>query len=390
MTVRGIVAASLAVTAMAAPAGAAGVDISAMTPGYTYFNRPGADAITHDADVRDCAMQAITVQSVADNYLATYGSGDEPWRGLAFDVVWGSRLSKAHRAKAAAALESCMVVRGWRVVKLEATEGRALAALTPEGIALWLAPWIGAQAPHGEIVRLWGNDAARVTTRRFNELPSVTDGGQLSLTAATASDVQQFTNAPPREPLTPGTFIPPGTAEALANPPAGFGVLVVGLRGVSNRDGFDLLFAPDSPDGAPAASPAVKTVRVVLDRKTMKVGDVQAFVVPAGRWRFAGIIGKGAQVLSFCWGAPFFEITAGEGVWAGDFDLASSFISPDLSLEKARAKFGDSIPLLKPAQYANGSTSQCYGSIYYAFELEGLPFAPNYGWGSAGHAKGTP
>ena len=49
--------------AKAAPEADVGVHLSRMTMGYTYFNRPGATATEHDAEVKACAAEASWTRS---------------------------------------------------------------------------------------------------------------------------------------------------------------------------------------------------------------------------------------------------------------------------------------------------------------------------------------
>src|SRR5436305_256362 len=92
------------------------VTLGQMTLGYTYFNKPRADLTAHDADVKECAADAARALAVDDQLSNSHPAG------LALAVV----ASIYHRGAAGSALENCMVVRGWRVVKIPDEEGQAL------------------------------------------------------------------------------------------------------------------------------------------------------------------------------------------------------------------------------------------------------------------------
>ena len=63
---------------------------------------------------------------------------------------WQERLN---RVQLDANLENCMVALGWEVVRVDDEEGARIAALPQTGQASALAPWVGAPAPHGVVVR---------------------------------------------------------------------------------------------------------------------------------------------------------------------------------------------------------------------------------------------
>ena len=72
-----------------------------------------------------------------------------------------------------------MVAHGWRVVRVPDAEGVELAALAQPDLIARLTPWIGAADPHGEIVRIWNNDAMR-SSSYVKVKPAFFVEGQLS------------------------------------------------------------------------------------------------------------------------------------------------------------------------------------------------------------------
>ena len=178
-----LTALALSPSTMAQTAEPPEVTIGHMTLGYSYFNKPGADLKTHDADVAACAAEAARTISF-DEQLHT-GAG----QGIVGAIIGSYVESAAHRGAAASGLENCMVVRGWRVVKLPDAEGQVLAKLPAADLTARLAPWVGATTPHGDVVRVWGNDAANGANRRYSIRPDHTNDGQLSLTEATSGDL---------------------------------------------------------------------------------------------------------------------------------------------------------------------------------------------------------
>jgi hypothetical protein len=360
------------------------VSLAEMTPGYSYFNRPGASVQDHDGAVVACSREALKVRSFADQHQLGLG--------IVGVLLSQAMADAANRGAFAASLENCMVVRGWRVVHLPDAEGEALAKLKPEELATRLAPWIGAAEPHGEVVRVWGNDAARGSTQRYEIRPGHTNKGQLSLAAATASPLANEPPPPPPPALPKETLDPKWPTRSLkpeqvASAPAETGVIVIDLKGLSMHNGIGLSLArmgadkdsfPSFEDHAPDfLNLFVGTLAAKRE------GNFIAFALPPGRWRIAAM--GAAPTLGLCLGGPFTELKAGEVVYLGAFDLEAEEMGPDLSLDAPKAWLGASpaAQSLKPAVWTNGATGLCGFNGLYALEVKGAPFAPGYSWGGA-------
>jgi hypothetical protein len=381
--VLGALALPLCATGQTAPAP---VTLGQMTMGYTYFNRPGADLETHDADVADCAAEAERTISF-DEQIHTGAS-----QGLVGAIMGKVVQDAYHRGAAASGLENCMVVRGWRVVKLSDAEGEALSKLAPDALIAQLAPWIGAADPHGQVVRIWANDAANAVNSRYSIRPDHTNDGQLSLTEATSGNLHQFkvVSQPvdtardvldkkwPTKALTPANF---GTA------PDGSSILLLRVKGLSlrngigiwlNREGTASDILPSRTDHAPDMLLAAKGLLFAN-----RAGDTYAFAVPPGRWRIYAM-GFGPTI-NFCLGSPSFPVAAGEVVYAGSFDLSAADIGPDLDLAPIKAWLAGKpqAESVRPAVYTNGSRGLCGNNAIYALEVTGAPFQPDYAWGSS-------
>jgi hypothetical protein len=348
--------------------------LARMTPGYTYFNRPGASMEDHARDVVACARLAGAVRS-----MAAIWAGDT----LSSPVSFGPVGQGTERALAMASLENCMVVRGWRVAKLPELEGRELAALAPADLLQKLSPWIGADAPHGEIVRRWDNDAARRSAHRFGQGPRTKDG-QLSLLAA-APELRRLPPPNLREPPSPWKDPrwpqKPIEAAALTNVRPDAGVVLIEIKGDGIRAGWGLVFnrvGSDSdtwPSATDHAPDKLEVVRLGVFRH-----GIEAYALPPGRWRIYGL-GVG-PTLNLCLGSPSFELAAGEVTYAGAFDLSAEDITPDMDLAPARAWLGDAKRPVTAAAYANGSLGPCGDNSIYALEFKNAPFEPGYVWGS--------
>jgi hypothetical protein len=352
------------------------VTLSQATRGYTYFNRPGADMAAHEVEVRACATEAARTLSVAAELGGT---------GLLF--------ANARRASFVSAVENCMVVRGWRVVKIPEAEGEALAKRAPPEVAAWIAPWVGAESPRGEITRVWNNDAARASTVRFDPHPNRTHNGSLSIVALGNISLGRLIEWPQDLAQTPWTRLDrrwPRDAikpDEFAAAPADAAIVIVQVTGLSFRGGVGVTLMRQGPeDGARPSTidRAPDEMKVLVPLLVSRPeGNWRAFAVPAGRWRIASM--HLLPQLDFCLGAPAFEVGAGEIVYAGSFDFAAENIGPDLSLERARTWLAGqpAAERVRAAQYTNGWTSPCSGNAIYALEVEGAPFKEGYAWGGA-------
>jgi hypothetical protein len=362
-------------------------NLGRMTLGYTYFNRPGADIQSHDDAVMACAALAAKTRSSDEQYPVQNPA-------VVPQMISGALGGAYHHGAVGANLENCMVARGWRVVSVAGAEGKDLAALPQGELAARLAPWVGAQAPHGEIVRSWHNDAALAGTIRFAFRPEHTNNGQLSLLSVTGRDLTQFTIQP--DPFASvsgeryaksldqrwrGAVLKHGT---LASAPSEGGVIIAGVRGgsiygagyiVLNREGITPADIASNSDyrldfaivGAPPS--------LFTNRNATMVAQA----VPPGRWRIMSIGSATHGILNFCLGSPSFEVKAGDVIYLGSFDFAGTF-GPDMDPAPVQAWLAGSpqAGAVKAAAYANGSIGVCSGSGIYAFEIPGTPFEPDY------------
>ncbi len=375
------------------------VNLTRKTAGYTYFNRLGADAAAHDAALKDCVADAAKA-SQPDTYA--YGGGSLLGAVIAAAVT--AELDYiADKRGVQANVENCMVVKGWRVVRLSDADGAAVAALDQPGRAARLAPMVGAEPPAGSIARVWGNDAVAARTVKLTAAGRVGHGSvSLMSLAPPPKPAPGAPAAPPtpKPPKRPPTASSKSVALAkLGDPPAGSAVIFFRVKGTSFHSPLQLGFQregakPDEPawraDGQPYFLNAGKGL---LFKK--KDGDVYAYVVPPGHWRLAEI-GDALMTLDFCLGAPSFDVAAGDVVFAGDFDMGADNLAPDLNPDTAKALLAATPALaahLKVASYINGSVTQCGAAIQeatgtapsylYAFEIKGAPFREGYALGSA-------
>ncbi len=355
------------------------VNLGQMTMGYTYYNRPGATMSQHDTAVAKCVQATTHVVSI--NHMIGNDQGLIP------------ALLAAPSAKAVvqAAIENCMIVDGWRVVLLPEAEGAALSAMPLGDLRTRLTPWIGADMPQGTVVRVWNNEAADSETIREESSPSRKEDGQLSVRIAAVGAMDEGTpirDAGRIDPKWPKRSL---SVSQTSTVPADGALLLFRVRGISMKYGTGLEFSRLGADGLPNPSSVDRGAdRIIASIGTLfakKEGNWFIYAVPPGRWRLSGITG-GISQLDFCFGAPVFDVKAGETVYAGAYDLSARNLGPDMSIEPATALLAGqrAANTLRPADYVNGSVSQCRTNMAYAYEINGAPFAAGYTGGGAAKA----
>ena len=368
------VAAALAAAAVAAPgsgvAQESGQSLVRMTTGFTYFNRAGANLDQHNTSLRDCMAKAAAIVTM-----------DEAVNGAGLFASW------SRPGPVAAAAENCMVVRGWRVVRLDDAEGAALAKLPAEQLSQRLAEWVGEATPHGQVARVWNNEAARASVKRYEVRAWASDKASLSLALLKDEKVEATKPAamPPGFKLDKSWPLKPLKPADIAAAPAKTAVLVFGVKGISLSNGVALSFARVGADNdpAPALTDKAPDYATVTGRWGKKDGAFTILALPPGKWRITSL--GVMPVLSLCLGAPAFEVRAGDVVYAGMFDLGSEVLGPDLAHEPGKAPLAGqpAAETIRPASYVNGSTGLCAGAGLYALEVPGAPFEPDYVAGSA-------
>jgi len=382
-------AAMLAVVSLAGTAQAEPVEIGQIVTGPTYYNRPSASLAEHNADLGACAREtAFSVGS--DQYERSLGGA--PLRlgeSIAKHLIWDGPLAGVGAVR----VENCMIVRGWRVVRLPERDAAALDGLPGPALVARLTPWIGAANPPGELVRTWGNEAAHPTGFKLASRAAAPGPKQLSFRIYNESGgteaLPRKIDAEPTPSAGPGVLDPKWPTKPLPSaetplPPAGASIIVVKISGISNRYGTGIVFAregstPEEQPGLVDHAPGSFFAGTgFLGAK--KDGNWFAFVVPAGRWRMAQ-----SAFLSLCLGSPAFDVRPGEVVYAGAFNLAGDSLGPDLNLGPATAYLrGPGAAVVRPASYVNGSRGSCHAfPVAYALEIPGAPFETGYRWGAA-------
>jgi hypothetical protein len=288
-----------------------------------------------------------------------------------------------------------MVVRGWRVVRV-GKEQEDITRLKGQALRDRMTSMVGATEPPGEVVRQWNNEAAQTSVPR-DKMPGYFTGRSLSLEALTLRDTFEeelkAVENPDIGPLNKEIVRKSTPVDQLDSAPADSAIVILKTlgpapfryMGVSIRREGPAPYRKASIDGRPELFYAGPQVR---GRK----GNEQtlAFVVPPGRWH---IFSHGGLII-YCLGAPFFDLKAGDVIYAGFFDLTSASLIPNISLEPAReflAPAPGALSHLQSANWTNGPTRACGegGLTGYALEYPDMPYAAGYRKAGSASASDT-
>lgn len=367
-------------------------------PGYTYFNRANATQAEHDAELRTCI--GLAARLVQPDPTAGAGAGGGLLGALVVGVVRGMQQGMTARRGVVANTANCMVLNGWRLVQVDETLGAELAELEQPALAERLAPMIGAAEPTGVIVRTFHNEAAVREVAVYGPAGDL-DKIPLSFQAlapveedeqATAAAAEPASERPRlRRPRSAANPRPLSSRDIAALTPEST-LVVVNIAGTLGLGGTSLSFArlgdgeiaPGYVDGLPDRFIAtLPQPAFALASRPHEVTRV--FEVPPGRWALTSL-GISMWTTHFCFGAPFFEIAAGEVVFIR-LDLLADARVPSYSPEAAAAAMAEFpshvLERARAAAFTNGHPSTCGGSsAFYAWEIPGAPYLETYAVGS--------
>jgi hypothetical protein len=352
------------------------------TEGFTYYNRPGATIADHDAAVRACAARAMGLNQMADNVLMPGLAA----QGLAA-AQDGSRLQ--------ANIENCMVVDGWRVVRLPDGIGQRLFRMKREELSPQLATVVGVKTPEiGQIVRVFDNEAARGDTV-WGAMPAYYGEDSISLKAVDMANLPDALPAlaplhPDRQTAQSGPVVPiieltPANVASVPQETAMVIIRVVGT-GRTNGEGLGIGrvgFRSEPPVIRRVATDPVEGFYAGVNWTLFKGSDRErresliAIPVVPGEYR----IESRMNTMEYCLGAPVTEVKAGEVVFLGTFDIAGPVMGPDMSLTPAETFLANDPARrsrLRPAQWRNGNVAACGLVYFYALEIPGAPYEPGY------------
>ncbi|MEX0645983.1 MAG: hypothetical protein WD076_11780 [Parvularculaceae bacterium] len=363
--------------------------LTGSSPGFHYFHKAGYDIEQHDADLVDCAvaMRALVNGSDAMTGMAAAAGG-----GLLPALIGGVIDNNENRQGAAANTENCMAIRRWSVIGLTSDEGNAMEGPSDAAaIHSKLAPLVNAGEPQGPVLR--GPFANELAIGNF-KAGDARDLEEVSLSVRAVSDKTDAAVAAAgqlKPPKPPKGVKAPKSAKAMkaddlvgADPANSYAVfralgdsLDVNMTSLTihrlNADGTEVVH-----DGA-VATAIIGGLRRTGNEKS---GDARRYdyvvEIPPGLWKIA-TIAQGAFAADLCFGAPAFEVGAGETVFLGAMTIAEAGGYPleERNLDAAKEILNAAPALaekVRAAEYTNGFLSDCFGSYAYAYEVPGAPF----------------
>ncbi|HYD89690.1 MAG TPA: hypothetical protein VEA80_19570 [Vitreimonas sp.] len=396
--------------------------------GVTYFNRAGATLADQRADLEACHAAVIAMEQP---YQSSGAGAAYGLVGVLTEVAIASNAQQvAQRRALHPHYENCMVMRGWRIVRLNEARGAELDALDQPALAERLASLVGAEAPEGEIARAFRNEIADGSTALFGMPPNV-EARSLSLQAL-PPESSAFISPPPsaaertarrRRPgsgpqtreeyearraaieaeqfgdrgdaqtrretrdralaqlVGPGDAARPTRARDIADLPDNSTLLVVRVAGLGYGSGVMLMRPGAEADTVDFVSAIVPTAFISGPKEATVVARV-----PPGRWRLSGFVGPAGYITSLCMGAPTFDIAEGEVVFAGSFAFGSAAPRLDMNLDHARTALASAPNLaarVRAAGYQNGDTFECGAAAnFYGYEIADAPYQDAYRFGS--------
>jgi hypothetical protein len=369
--------------------------LTGSTAGYHYFHKRGAGMAEHDAALVECAVATRALVNGSDYMTGiTAATGG----GLVGALIGGAMDAAEARQGAAANTENCMAVKGWSVIGLAFAAGDEIRdEAEPSLIHARLEPLVNAPAPIGEVLR--GPFANELAVGDF-KVDTAKDLDKVSLSVRAVKDKMDAAESaagklkrpkPPKGVKNPKSLASiKADALAGADPEKAYVIVRHAGRGADyrqsgftlqrlNRDGTPVVY-----DGAPILAHvgwAGKSALASTEADDEKRRDY-VFEVPPGRWKL-GALQHMQYVADLCFGAPSFEIRAGEALYLGAMSVEPKGGYPimmDLAVGKEILSANPALAAkVKLAEFQNGFLSDCFGSYAYAYEIPGAPFI-DYEW----------
>lgn len=365
--------------------------LTGSSPGFHYFHKPGANMAEHDAALVSCAVATRAMVNGSD---AMTGIAASTGGGLLPALIGGIIDNNENRQGDAANAENCMALRGWSVVGLTNEEGESIEEPDePATIHAKLVPLVEAIEPAGPILR--GPFANELFDGDF-QIGQALDLEEVSLSVRAVRDLTEAAIEaagelkPPKPPKLPRGIRAPKPAKAIkasalagADPALSFLVMRVSAEKNSAIVLFDVTFNRLAADGSEVVYDGdVVTARTSLaktakgEKDGVKYADY-VIEVPPGMWKL-GTLSSVAFATDLCFGAPAFEVKAGETVVIGEIRLRDTGgypLTQNLALAgeilAANPRLAENAKL---AEFTNGFLSDCFGSYAYAYEIPGAPF----------------
>ena len=285
-----------------------------------FYNRPGATRAQYDADWQECRLIARGSKIINGNMPmynpALYNPSISPLAagiGGGIGAAIGAAIAEGIQRRANR--KQCLMIRGWRMVKLPSDRATAIGAMSDADKQVYFNRIVGAQTVEGDVEKL----------DRF----SPPDDPALAVSAALAGAPTLFVHKKPAKAVLPPLDLSQGA-------------IVMAFRrnegAAAGRAGLVQLFRYDRAKGDLFYQPrdhkktGDKTSYVVSIPSGDKKSAYELRVIPvtAGDYVLDGASTGAAMppASSNCFGAPMLRVEAGQYAYLGD---ASPFVGAKLA-----------------------------------------------------------
>ena len=366
--------------------------LTASSPGFHFFYKPGATMADHNDALVACAVATRAMVNGSD---AMTGIAAATGGGLLGAIVGGVIDNNENRQGAAANMENCMALRGWSVVGLTEELGKALEAWDddPPRLREELKPLVEAPTAPGILHRgPFANELAiggfRVREAEDLEEVSLSRRAVEDMTDAAIEAAGELRPAKPPKGVKAPKPVKAVKEKDIATVSEDRGQILLSMvGGRTDLNMHSIIFQRLDDDGAEViydGAPVSVTLGGNLTPKIRKTkdGEIRRYdflaEIPPGIWKMA-TINWGAFAADLCFGAPAFIIHDGETLFLGELHLPEDGGYPlDQSDLSVAHEVLEPLPALadrvKVAALTNGFTSDCFGSYAYAYEQPGAPF----------------
>ena len=338
-----------------------------------FYNKPGATRAQYDQDWQECRLIArgsVTPAGMTPVYYnPAVVSPIAAGVGGALGGIIGAAIAEGVQRRANR--RACLLIRGWRLVKVPEATAAKVAAMSDADRDNYFNQIVGAQAVEGEI-----------TERKTFSLPAeglanVSSGlsGPEALFFGKKVDASAPFSLGPDEAAVVLAYRRPGDVNA--------GRFVQMNLARYDPEGRDLVYQPR--DWKKKGDKTTYNVEVPSgDRKAGL--EVQVVKLTPGDYVISGVSWMRQVMSTNCFGAPTFHVSAGQVAYLGDFVPVWNAVGADgkkisgtgyvSRIDDARRVLATRQPQLaaamQPAKVLNGATYACAAATMDRWDLAGV------------------
>lgn len=347
-----------------------------------FYNKPGATRAQYDADWQECRLIARGSRIIDGNMPyynpAMYNPSISPLAaGIGGGIGAAIAAAIAEGIQRRANRKQCLMIKGWRMVRLSGPQAAAVAAMGESDKQAYFNRIVGAATVDGEIEKL--------------DTFSPPADPALAVTAGLAGPATLFVHKKPAKAVLPA--LAPGEG-AIVMAFRRNGATTAGRHGLVqmfryDRDKRDLLYQPR--DWKKKGDTATYVVSIPSGDKNAAY-ELRVMPVTAGDYVLDGTTVGAAMppMTSNCFGAPVMRVEAGQYAYLGDANpfvkaqLADGTMTSALVMARHFAAARDAMAKLRPDIAAamvepainNRATYSCAAVTMTRFDWPGMTELP--------------